>query len=265
MHAFQTLQHQPFHHVKRKLRLALTAVITRLQCRDGSQDSSHFPQSQSQSPAHLWKHRHILMEDHVWIYYRVASYPSVESVLPQTREGLDMQEASGLRRQHEGLLHILWDCVDASKMWAYIILQWTRAEVSSAQMVLHKQTALLRSAPELPPSVREVIKQVFPDHDDIAGRACKRIWWIACFVCVTTLWIQRNRSIHKRESASTELAVVEVKQVLLRQLRAVAMTEQRENKDVSNGDYFHLATELFQYTIGSRQTILHSPRYQLKI
>ena len=98
MHAFQTLQRQPFHHVKRKLRLALTAVITRLQCRDGSQDSSHFPQLQSQSPAHLWKHGHILMEDHVWIYYRVASYPSVESVLPEAREGLDMQEASDLRR-----------------------------------------------------------------------------------------------------------------------------------------------------------------------
>ena len=27
-----------------------------------------------------------------------SSYPSVESVLPATREGLDMQEASGLRR-----------------------------------------------------------------------------------------------------------------------------------------------------------------------
>ena len=164
--------------------------------------------------------------------------------------------------QREGLLHILWDCVDASKMWAYIILQWTRAEVSSAQMVLHKQTALLRSELKLPSSVREVIKQVFPDHADIAGRACKRIWWIACFVCVTTLWIQRNRSIHKRESASTELAVAEVKQVLLRQLRAVAMKEQRENRDVSNGDYFHLATELFQDTMGSRQPTLHSLRSQ---
>ena len=126
--------------------------------------------------------------------------------------------------------------------------------VSSTQMVLHKQAALSRSAPELPPSMREVIKQVFPDHADIVGRAWKRVRWIACFVCVTTLWTQRIRSIHKWESASTEQEVAEVKQVLLRQLRAAAMKEQRRDRDVSNGVYLHLATELFQDTIA----ILHS-------
>ena len=147
-------------------------------------------------------------------------------------------------------------------MWAYIITQWTRTEISPAQMVLYKQAALSRSAPELPPSVREVIKQVFPDHADIAGQAWKRIWWIACSVCVTTLWTQRNRNIHKQESASTEQEVAEVKQVLFRQLRAVAMKEQRRDRDVRNGVYLQLATELFQDTIGTRQPILHSPRYR---
>ena len=101
-----------------------------------------------------------------------SSYPSVESVLPETREGLDMQEASGLRRTTQGLLHILWDCVGASKMWTYIITQWIRTEVSPAQMVLYKQAALSQSAPKLLPSVR-VIKQVFPDHADIVGRTWK--------------------------------------------------------------------------------------------
>ena len=147
-------------------------------------------------------------------------------------------------------------------MWAYIITQWTRTEISPAQMVLYKQAALSRSAPELPTSVREIIKQVFPDHADIAGHAWKRIWWIACSVCVTTLWAQRNRNIHKQESASTEQEVAEVKQVLLRQLRAVAMKEQRRDRDVRNGVYLQLATELFQDTIGTRQPILHSPRYR---
>ena len=110
--------------------------------------------------------------------------------------------------------------------------------------------------------MREVLKQVFPDHADIAGQAWKRIWWIACSVCVTTLWTQRNRNIHKQESASTEQEVAEVKQVLLRQLRAVAMKEQRRDRDVRNGVYLQLATELFQDTIGTRQPILHSPRYR---
>ena len=129
-------------------------------------------------------------------------------------------------------------------------------------MVLYKQAALSRSAPELPPSVWEVIKQVFPDRADIVGRAWKRIWWIARSVCVTTLWTQRKWNMQKRESASTEQEVAKVKQVLLCQLRAVAMKEQRQDRDVSNIVDLHLATELFQGTIGSRQPILHSPRYR---
>ena len=108
-------------------------------------------------------------------------------------------------------------------------------------MVLYKQAALSLSASELPPSVREVIKQVFLDHADIVGRAWKRIWWIACSVCVTTLWTQRNPSIHKRESASTEQEVAEVKEGLILQLQAVAM----KDRDVSNGVYLHVATKLF--------------------
>ena len=71
-----------------------------------------------------------------------SGYPSVESVLPGTREGLDLHEAS---RPAQGLFHTLWNCVGASKMWTYIITQWTRTEVSSAQIVLYKQAALSQS------------------------------------------------------------------------------------------------------------------------
>ena len=56
-------------------------------------------------------------------------------------------------------------------MLTYIITQWTRVEVSPTQMVLYKQAALSRSAPELPWSVREVIKQVFSDN---AGPSLKK-------------------------------------------------------------------------------------------
>ena len=56
-------------------------------------------------------------------------------------------------------------------MWAYIITQWTQTEISPALVVLYKQAALSRSAPEVPPSVPETIKRVLPDHADIVGRA----------------------------------------------------------------------------------------------
>ena len=43
--------------------------------------------------------------------------------------------------------------------------KWTFvSQEVGAHMVLYKQAALSRSAPRLPPSVREVIKQVFPDY-----------------------------------------------------------------------------------------------------
>ena len=60
MHAFKALQRQPFHRAKRKLHSALTAIITRLQYRDDSEDGNHFPLSQS--PAQLLEHKHILTE-----------------------------------------------------------------------------------------------------------------------------------------------------------------------------------------------------------
>ena len=84
-------------------------------------------------------------------------------------------------------------------------------------------------------------------------------------------WLRlRNRAldldsaIHKHESVSMDQEVAEVKHVLVRQLQAVAMKEQRRNKDVRNRVCLHLATERFQDTIGIRQPILHSPRYRQK-
>ena len=68
--------------------------------------------------------------------------------------------------------------------------------------------------------------------------------------------------MHKRESASTEHEVAEINQAFLRQLGAVAMREQRRDRDVSNGVYLHLATELFQDTIDTWQPILQSIRYR---
>ena len=55
--------------------------------------------------------------------------------------------------------------------------------------------------------------------------------------------------------------VAEVKQVLLRQLRTVRK-EQCRDRDVSNEIYLHLATELFQDTMGTRQPILRNLRYR---
>ena len=168
-----------------------------------------------------------------------------------------MQEASGLRRTPRRissyLLQLCWGV-------QLVDIHHHMSRGIGRSTVLYIQAALSRSALKLPLSVLEVIKQMFPDHANIVGQAWKRIWWIACSVCVTTLWPQRSQSIHKRQSTSTEQEVAEVKQVLVRQLRAVAMKEQRRDMDVSNDVYLHLATELFQDNIDTRQSIRHSSR-----
>ena len=99
MHGFKALQRQPFHRAKRKLHQALTAVITRLQfrdgCQDGCQDGIHY--LMSQSPTQLWEHGHMLTEYQVWVCYRAATH-QLNRTSRDVRKGLDMQEASGLHR-----------------------------------------------------------------------------------------------------------------------------------------------------------------------
>ena len=82
------------HHAKRKLRPALTAVITRLQYRNGSQGRQPlFDVAGTGIALETRTHAHRIPG----LGMLQSSYPSVESVLPGTREGLDMQEASCLR------------------------------------------------------------------------------------------------------------------------------------------------------------------------
>ena len=80
-----------------------------------------------------------------------SNYPSVKSVLREMDSTCKRCLAYAIK--HEGLLHIRWDCVGGPGC----------GHTSSRSG--HGRTY----APELPLSVREVIKQVFPDHADIVG------------------------------------------------------------------------------------------------
>ena len=104
MHAFKALQRQPFHRAKRKLHPALTAVITRLHFRDGSQDGNHF--LMSQSPVQLWEHGHMLTEYHVWVCYRAATH-QLNLYFPGRESDSTCKRNLAGAKQNEGLLHIL--------------------------------------------------------------------------------------------------------------------------------------------------------------
>ena len=105
-----------------------------------------------------------------------------------------------------------------------------------------KQQFLSRTAPDLPPAVREEIGRIFPDTAEEIRRAWVRIWWIACSICFATLWVQRNRWVHKHEVTTVDQAESELRHTLLRQLQAVAIRIHRFNRDGDDCVFFRLAT-----------------------
>ena len=128
-----------------------------------------------------------------------SCYPSVQSVHPGTRHARGIWPAPDNTKDfiiYFGTVSVRRRCGHTSSRSGrerrYHPLKWS---CTNKQHCRGRHLSYLRS-------VREIIKQVFPDHADIVGQAWKRIWWIACSVCVTTLWTQRNRNIHKQESKS---------------------------------------------------------------
>ena len=103
--------------------------------------------------------------------------------------------------------------------------------VQPAQLLAYKAAVLSRTAPDLSPDVRAEISRLFPDTAEEIGRAWVRIWWIACSICFATLWAQRNRWVQNHEETTADQAKPELRQILLRQLQAVAVREHRFNLD----------------------------------
>ena len=167
------------------------------------------------------------------------------------------------RGRHEGIIHILWDCEGAAKCWAYIVAQWTCMDVKPAQLFAYKAAVLSRTAPDLPPAVREEIGRIFPETAEEIRRAWVRIWWIACSICFATLWVQRNRWVHKHEETTVDQAESELRHTLLRQLQAVAIREHRFNRDGDDCVFFRLATELFRAPVTQHPITRYEPGRQL--
>ena len=126
-------------------------------------------------------------------------------------------------------------------------LQWI--SIKRILWSLYKQAALSRSAPELPPR----IKQMFPDHADIVGLEKNM---------VDSVLRLRN---HALDSGTGVSISGKVRPRSKRQRKSnKSFVEQllwKNNVEIETGVCFHLATEFFQNTIGTRQPLFHSPRY----
>ena len=167
----------------------LTEVVQRLRKRVNAADGAGYPLQQL--PTQLWAHLHALTDYQVWVCYRIATH-QLNLYGPGREQDSTCTRYATCRGRHEGIIHILYDCEGAAKCWAYIVAHWARMDVKPAQLSAYKAAVLSRTAPDLPPGVREEIGRLFLDTAEEIRSAWVRIWWIACSICFATQYVQRK-------------------------------------------------------------------------
>ncbi|EGZ08287.1 hypothetical protein PHYSODRAFT_527327 [Phytophthora sojae] len=71
------------------------------------------------------------------------------------------------------------------------------------------------------------------------------MWRILCTICVTSLWIQRNRVVHQGGRVSQESSVREFRQAAGRHLRALAKRERRKPHTMVQGIRLLLCLDMY--------------------
>jgi hypothetical protein len=96
------------------------------------------------------------------------------------------------------------------------------------------------------------IKEYTPDNVKEMETEWKRMWRILASVCITSLWIQRNRVVFHQEEITADRSAQEFWATGLRQLRALSKRERRSSDRQIQGARLHLC----------QQELEHAPREQ---
>ena len=75
--------------------------------------------------------------------------------------------------------------------------------------------------------ITEQLRREHPDEADAYESIWKRIWFIVSSICITTLWVQRNRVTFQHEVVTINGSVAEFWETSMRQLRAIGKRESR--------------------------------------
>ncbi|OWZ21351.1 LOW QUALITY PROTEIN: RxLR effector protein [Phytophthora megakarya] len=203
-----------------------------------------------QSPSELWAHRNELTDYQVWVAYRVATgqlnlFHCERVVDSSCRKTTDCDGTL------ETLGHIFWECPSAQKCWVKLIAQWTGERHDQESTKEYLGACARRKAPGIPNKARKMELNVYePDEQEAMEHMWKRVWRIACSICITTLWSQRNRVIFEQEEISLDQAMQEFWSSCIRQLQAIAKRERRLPHTRITGTRLYLGTQLLQQTPG---------------
>jgi hypothetical protein len=185
-----------------------------------------------QTPASLWAHRNELTEYQVWVSYRVALRQ-----LNLYHEGRRRDDSCGklpaCQGRKETIEHIFWECPCARACWEQLIVHWTGEQRQQNQLDSFRQKCASRTAPALSATMKTKLWKMNPDELKEYTKKWQRLWRILSSICITTLWMQRNRVVFQQDSITEEGSKNEFWAMAGRQIRAIAKRKrQRPEKQV---------------------------------
>ena len=187
-----------------------------------------------QIPQAVWDHGRVLTEYQVWVVYRVA-------VRQLNLYHADRTGDNSCRKLHccrglkETADHIFWTCPCTQACWQKLICHWTRERWRLGHLQGFLAYCASRQAPGLSKVVREQRYRAYPDEDAAYADVWRRIWVILCSICISRLWLQRNRVTFQQATMTIEGSVQEFWETGMRQLRAIGKRESRRADSSING------------------------------
>jgi hypothetical protein len=114
---------------------------------------------------------------------------------------------------------------------------------SEKQLVAVQKNCANRQAPQLSGKTQRRLMEDYPDTEDKLVQQWKRIWHIMRSVCVTVLWMQRNRVIFQHEDITLEQSIQEYWATGIRQVHALGKRNADTRKKSNNGPGFYYAVQ----------------------
>ena len=223
-HVLRYLKRQPYCKAKTGLGLALEGILQKLQtyAARGDWHSAVL----HQTPKQLWSHKNAITEYQVWVYYRLVLH-QLNLFFPGRELDNSCRRLPVCAGHKETLEHIFWTCPVAQGCWQAVLSAWHGSDVRLNDVSQYAGNCLARTPPPMSRTLLQRLQRAFGDTVEEYIAQWKRIWWILCSVCISTLWIQRNRAVHEQQRLSLQGSVLEFSSNGLRQLRALSARERR--------------------------------------
>ena len=162
----------------------------------------------------------------MWVYYRLVLH-QLNLFFPGRELDNSCRRLPVCAGHKETLEHIFWTCPVAQGCWQAVLSAWHGSDVRLNDVSQYAGNCLSRTPPPMSRTLLQRLQRAFGDTVEEYIAQWKRIWWILCSVCISTLWIQRNRAVHEQQRLSLQGSVLEFSSNGLRQLRALSARERR--------------------------------------